>query len=170
MEDSVSKYEEELETMIEELEEIGSSSKINCNENPRVAPTNASKNNPKSIHFTLERRSRRILRDYSNIVNHDLGLRGMDISEGTLKERQERLQAHLILEWAYERTKSSVDVSKEQQAKALFLIPNTVPCILHAENRMGIKIVTMLLIEGLSEYVKGSLLGERAALEEFLGK
>ncbi|KAL7578965.1 hypothetical protein ACA910_006930 [Epithemia clementina (nom. ined.)] len=92
----------------------------------------------------------------------------MDSSSGTLREWQERLQSHLILEWAYERTKLPVDVSKKRQAKALFLILNTVPCILHAENRMGIKIVTMLLIEGLSKFTRHSPLGEKAAAEEFL--
>ncbi|KAL7559469.1 hypothetical protein ACA910_017483 [Epithemia clementina (nom. ined.)] len=170
MEASVVKYEEDLEVMIEELQEIRSLSKINCEENPRVAQSTGSKNNTSSIHFSLERRTCRILVEYNNRINRNLELRGMDSTTGSLKERQECLQGHMILEWAYERTKSSIDISKERQAKALFLLLNTVPCILHAENRMGIKMLTMLLIEGLSNYVRCLHLGDKAAAEKFLQK
>ncbi|KAL7568549.1 hypothetical protein ACA910_002661 [Epithemia clementina (nom. ined.)] len=168
MEESVSKYEEQLQIMIDEMEDIR---QINCNKNPwSAAPSKALENNPKSIHFTLEQRGQRILVEYNNRVSHDLELRGMDSTSGSLKERQEQLRLHMILEWVYKQIKSSVDVSKEMQAKALFLILNTVLCILHAENRMGINILTMLLVEGLSEYVQRSSLGERSAVLEFVQK
>ncbi|KAL7564948.1 hypothetical protein ACA910_010342 [Epithemia clementina (nom. ined.)] len=169
MDESIAKYEEELQIMIDQMEDICKNTKILSNENPRV-PTQASFNNHNSIHFCLQNRGQRILTEYSNKIAHDLELCGMDSVTRSLKDRQEQLKKHLILEWAYVCTKSSVDVSKERQAKALFLILNTVPCILHAENCMGIKIVTMLLIEGLSEAIKSSTLGEKAAAIEFIAK
>ncbi|KAL7570275.1 hypothetical protein ACA910_020696 [Epithemia clementina (nom. ined.)] len=170
MEASVTKYKENLEIVIEELQEIRSLSKINCEENPRVAQSVGSKNNTSSIQFSLERRTRRVLVEYNNKISHDLELRGMDSAAGSLKERQERLQGHMILVLAYEWTKSSIDISKERQAKALFVLLNMVPCILHAENCLGIKILTMLFIKGLSDYVRQSYLGDKAAAEEFLQK
>ncbi|KAL7558146.1 hypothetical protein ACA910_019300 [Epithemia clementina (nom. ined.)] len=44
-----------------------------------------------------------------------------------------------------------------------------VPCILHAENRMGIKIISMLLIEVLLKALKEAVCGEMIAAEEFIG-
>ena len=45
----------------------------------------------------------------------------------------------------------------ERPAAALFLLMETIPCILHMEMRVGIKILTMILIEGLAEAKAGTL-------------
>lgn len=42
----------------------------------------------------------------------------------------------------------------------MFLLIQAIPCILHLENRIGIKILTMLFIEGLSNAKKGQLYPE----------
>jgi hypothetical protein len=47
---------------------------------------------------------------------------------------------------------------------ALFVVLYTIPCILHAENSMGIKLLTMLLIEGLDNCKKGLLYPQINAL------
>ncbi|KAL7563793.1 hypothetical protein ACA910_000119 [Epithemia clementina (nom. ined.)] len=92
----------------------------------------------------------------------------MDTSTGNLEERRKRLQTRLIKEWRYVQLKPNVEENRRRAAKALFLIMKTVLCILHAENRMGIKIFTMLLIEGYLNSLEGKVHGERKAAEEFV--
>jgi len=41
--------------------------------------------------------------------------------------------------------------------QAVFAVMNCIPCILHCENRVGLKILSMLLIEGISNAKKGLL-------------
>jgi hypothetical protein len=43
---------------------------------------------------------------------------------------------------------------------ALFLLMQAVPCLLHMENRCGLKLLTMLLIEGLDSAISGDLYTE----------
>ena len=66
-----------------------------------------------------------------------------------MTSRRERLRSHLILEEKIQNLKSDLDHCTPKDG-ALFLIYNAIPCILHMENRVGIKILTMLLVEGLS--------------------
>ncbi|KAL7576237.1 hypothetical protein ACA910_013717 [Epithemia clementina (nom. ined.)] len=107
MEESVSKYKEQLEIMIKEMADICNNSQILCNKNPRKQDrATVLLNNPKSIHFSLGRRGRHVLVEYTNCINnHDLELQGMDSSTGSLWDRQERLRSHLILEWGVQAYK-----------------------------------------------------------------
>lgn len=38
----------------------------------------------------------------------------------------------------------------KQLESALFLLMNTIPCVLHTENHVGLKVLTMILIEGVT--------------------
>ncbi|KAL7580072.1 hypothetical protein ACA910_005057 [Epithemia clementina (nom. ined.)] len=167
MEKDLKALEEIFLGMLDEVGVFQGASLILTLENPKVSAT-AAQNNPFSIHFVLSDRTQQVLSEYSSKITHDLEIRGMDSSSGNLEERQKRLQTRLIKEWTYIRLKPDVELNREHAAKALFLIMKTVPCILHTENRMGIKILTMLLIEGLLNALKEATRGEQCAAEEFI--
>ncbi|KAL7560582.1 hypothetical protein ACA910_013477 [Epithemia clementina (nom. ined.)] len=154
MEEDLANLESVFQEMIEEIGTIRERSQILCTENPRVAKK-SSKNNSSSIHFALTNHTPgSIHSEYNEKITNDLELRGMDAMSGTLKEQQSRLRVRLIEEWSYVKLKQSVKLGQERSAKAMFVLLNTVPCILNAENRMGIKITETLLIEGLSNAMK----------------
>ena len=46
---------------------------------------------------------------------------------------------------------------RDHQEGALFCLIQAVPCILHLENCVGLKIFTMILLEGLSNAKKGRI-------------
>jgi hypothetical protein len=46
-----------------------------------------------------------------------------------------------------------------KKLELLFLVMQAVPCILHCKNRVCIKILTMLLIEGFSNAQAGTIFG-----------
>jgi hypothetical protein len=70
---------------------------------------------------------------------------------------RQRLKAALIHEF---RVQSLLDEVKHSEGVglALFLVMQAVPCILHCENRVAIKILTMLLIEGFSNAQAGNIM------------
>ncbi|KAL7555440.1 hypothetical protein ACA910_008060 [Epithemia clementina (nom. ined.)] len=170
METVLVKLEEIFQGMLDELMEVRQHSEINCKENPRIRSSRASKNDISSIHFDLKGKSDHVLADYTSKITNDLEIRGMDSSSGSLKKRQKILRQRLIQEWAYVSLKSDVKMGKERAAKAMFLLIKTVPCILHAENRMGITILTVLLVEGLSVAIKNATGSEKKAAQDFLAK
>jgi hypothetical protein len=53
-----------------------------------------------------------------------------------------------------------------QRNGALFLLLQAIPCILHMENRVGIKVITMLLIRGLSNVKEGILYAEHKSMNK----
>ncbi|KAL7578543.1 hypothetical protein ACA910_011602 [Epithemia clementina (nom. ined.)] len=170
MESDLVKLEDIFQGMLDELLEVRQHSEINCEENPRVRSSRAAKNDICSIHFDLKGKRDNVLADYTSKITNDLDLPGMDSSTGSLKKRQKQLCQRLIQEWAYVRLKSDVEMGKERAAKAMFLLINTIPCILHAENGMGIKILTVRLVEGLSVAIYNARGSERKAAQDFLGK
>ena len=56
---------------------------------------------------------------------------------------------------------TQIECNKERK-EAMIRIMTFIPCILHIENRVGLKMLTMLLIEGLS-----STQGGRLNVEEY---
>jgi hypothetical protein len=50
--------------------------------------------------------------------------------------------------------------TNERHEGALFLLMSTIPCILHMEMRVGLKILSVLIMEGLSEAKAGRLYSE----------
>ncbi|KAL7580693.1 hypothetical protein ACA910_002201 [Epithemia clementina (nom. ined.)] len=168
LEEDLANLENVFQGMIEEIDEIRGRSQILFSENPRVTKK-LSKNNPSSIHFVLTMQTPgSICSAYNKKVTHDLEIRGLDALTGTKTDRQSRLRLRLIEEWSYVKLKPSVQLGQERSAKAMFVLLNMVPCILHAENCMGIKIFETLLAEGLSNATKLSKEGERAAAIKFV--
>lgn len=77
-------------------------------------------------------------------------------TSGLLKERQQRLKAVLLNE---QRACDLSDMLKESQPKerAMYLVLQAVVCILHLENRVGLKSIESILRSGLSNAQKGIL-------------
>jgi hypothetical protein len=88
-------------------------------------------------------------------------LRGLDIS-GTLDIRRETLQLSLHREATISRLAKEIAYGKVWEG-AHFLSMHTLPCVLHMENRNDIKLLTMVLIEGLSNAKKKLLYSDVSA-------
>ena len=88
---------------------------------------------------------------YALIIAEDLEARWLEFNSGSLGEQQERLKTRLIVEWAYVRCLASVKHGNQQGSSAVtFILLSTVPCILHMENRIALKLLTQLLVTGYS--------------------
>jgi hypothetical protein len=152
-------------------------SKLNMNENP-LTVTDQEKNNVSSIHFDISgpasqeytaeaelERSRR--HTYARYIGNDLAIRGLDFSTGSLLERQKRLRKVLITEWQYIYVLDQIRHGElSANTAAHFHLINTIPCILHAENRMGLKLMTTLFRTGLSNVIAKKLHGDEASEEK----
>ncbi|KAL7580553.1 hypothetical protein ACA910_003678 [Epithemia clementina (nom. ined.)] len=172
----LAKLEELFQGMVDEVEKVCFNSQILCSDNPRVANNprvakKSSTNNSSSIHFKMNKNTPGEIRtEYNSKLMHNLEIQGMDSTLGNMREQQQQLHTRLIKEWLYVKLKPSIRLGNKRQAKAMFILLNTVPCILHAENRMGIKILETLLIEGLSNALKFACGGEKATALEFVKK
>jgi hypothetical protein len=85
----------------------------------------------------------------------ELSDRALSIS-GILSERQQRLREVLLKE---QRARDLSHMLKESQPKerAMYLVLQAVVCILHLENRVGLKSIESILRSGLSNAQKGVL-------------
>jgi hypothetical protein len=151
--------DEILESLKGELQQIRSESQIRTNEDPRAcASASGSRADSLSIHYDFNAgHVKRVDRArYANVIGDDLDLRGLDAMSGSLKERRERLRLRLISEWSYFKLKEGLLYGVKGKDVALFLLIDAVPCILHLENRIGLKILTRLLTIGLSHALMGT--------------
>jgi hypothetical protein len=113
-------------------------------------PVKSSRNDTTLIHFHPENTSQS--HSFAHLLTNELILRGLDIN-GTLETRRGR--SHLALKNEATIARLSKEISHGKvKASAYFLLMNTLPCVLHMENRNSIKVLTMLLIEGLSNAKK----------------
>lgn len=87
------------------------------------------------------------LRDFSNLLTAELRLRKLSIL-GTLDVRRNRLRDVLKVELRLELVMQAIDRGEEGKEAALLLISQAIPCIMHLENRVGEKIITVLLSLG----------------------
>jgi hypothetical protein len=88
---------------------------------------------------------------FSSLINKELQLRGLP-GVGNLAESQSRLRVHLLIEQRLERIKEAIEQTREGKETALILIKQAVPCIMHTENWVGEKIVTVLSAIGTADY------------------
>ena len=148
-----------LEEIADKMEQLATGSKIRTNEDPRglTGKGNAANENT-SIHYELEGRSREEIREYGSRIVHDLLLRDIDfIGTTSASERRTLLRNSLIQEFTYRKLQEAIAHGETGNDNALFLLINAVPCILHMENRIGIKILTRLFMKGLG-YAKDNKL------------
>jgi hypothetical protein len=116
-------------------------------------PTPESQRNPASIHYQPATQEEKL--KFGELLTSELILRDMNplgnisVKLDTLcKAVRSEAKIRLLLTELAHGTPSE---------GAMFLLIQAIPCILHMENRIGIKILTMLVIEGLSNAKAGLL-------------
>ena len=149
LEGSVKVLEKEMPGISEKLKDIWKESKMVIEEDPRHVPLEKQKSELLSIHFDLSVATRAKRTEYAKLLTNDLLARDLEI-RGTLEERQERLKASHVKEWTYHQATRVVRQFRDsKKATALVQMMDTVPCLLHMENRMGLKLLAMILKDGL---------------------
>jgi len=109
---------------------------------------------------------------FSELLSDELELRSLDMT-GSLEDMRARLKEALHHETQIRQLLDQVSHC-EGVGVALFLVLQAVPCILHCENRVCLKILTMLLIEGYSNAEAGLILryfnalNKKARREEYI--
>ena len=101
---------------------------------------------------------------YSALLTDELKLRGLSVT-GNL-ERQEEWRCN-----SFRKVAACIDRIEElehgqQHNGALFLLLQAIPCIHQKENRVGIKVITMLLIRDLSNMKEGILYSAHKSMNE----
>ena len=139
------------------LTKIWADSKLTMKVNPRTVPSVQQKKDIECIHFDLSLASATQRQEYARSLTNNLVVRKLDVT-GVLEERQLRLKKSHIREWQYYQADQVLQNYKGSiQSTAMVYLLDTVPCILHMENRMGLKILTMLLKKGLSNAINSDL-------------
>ena len=84
---------------------------------------------------------------FSNLLSSELQHRKL-IRRGTFEERHERLWKFLQVEEKLLLIAQAIARGQEGKEAALMLIIQAIPCIMHLENRIGKKLITVLLAIG----------------------
>ncbi len=102
-----------------------------------------------------------IWRSLLSFFYDELQLRSLDMT-GTVEELRQHLKQSLQHE---NRLRTLLDQVNHTEGvgEALFLVMQAMPCILHCENRVCLKILTMILIEGYSNAESGVILSSVSA-------
>jgi hypothetical protein len=166
--------QQEISHVIPSLNEVLNLSKMDVNEDPRAMVDVNQANDPMSIHFHYKNESicQDILFSFSNQISDELILR--DITpHGTLDSRVGKLKDCLTQEWLLRTITASINHSEKQSDKTFLKLIDFVPCILHLENRTGIKLFSMILREGLQNALDKSIYNnirsQQARIDNFLG-
>jgi hypothetical protein len=142
---------QELLSMLEgALEDIQAESRMTRFDVELVVPSQSSTCDPLSIHFCPTNAVQR--QSFSQLATNELMLRGLDIN-GSLETRREKLRHALQGESTINRLSKEISHGEAKEG-AYFLLMQTLPCVLHMENRNGIKLLSMAFIEGLSNAKK----------------
>ena len=150
----VDEFKKSMPLLAKDMDLLEEESEISTEDDPRSdPPSDVQLTNLRSIHFDLGRATQQQRREYSKLVTADLSLRRLP-TLGRLEDRQRRLKAQHYAEWEYRKAKTTLDgLESSRKSTALVLIMDSIPCLLHLENRMGIKMLTMVLKSGLSNAI-----------------
>ena len=88
-------------------------------------------------------------------ITRELANRSLPVT-GTLVDCQQRLRSHLVNELRC-RDVTRMLADSEPKDQAMYLVLQAVVCILHLENRVGLKSIESILRSGLSNARKGTL-------------
>lgn len=159
LEDELNETTLAIGNLLPEMDHLLKESIIHTSEDPRYSKE-TSINDSFSIHFEYdsENVTREERRFYSERIGKDLVFRHLGV-DGNLAVRCERLRVSLETEYKYQQLYEALQHGRKSEAHAIVKLHETVPCILHMENRIGLKIATMLLIEGLQNALKGNTFG-----------
>ena len=136
------------------LEEIKTESKMSCHNIEVETPLLSSTRDTASIHFVPQDPTE--MRSFSRLLSYELMLRNLG-NGGSTEIRRETLRQSLQREATIARLSKEIAHGREVREGAYFLLMNTLPFIRHMENRNGIKLLTMVFIEGLSNAKRKSL-------------
>jgi len=85
---------------------------------------------------------------FSNLLSTELRLRKLPVY-GSLQDRRLHLKA---LEQKLDMISQAISRGEEGKEAALMLISQAIPCIMHLENRVGEKLITVLLARAAEKY------------------
>ncbi len=88
---------------------------------------------------------------FSSLLNEELSLRRLSI-HGNISERRSRLLPHLMMEQRLARIQDAISRTHEGKEAALILIKQAIICIMHMENRVGEKLITVLIALGAARF------------------
>jgi PII-like signaling protein len=142
---------QEYLSKLNEYKNIVEQTKINYNDDPLNTTENKIKD-PKSIHFN-QFRNDNDRQQYIGFLNVELHIRGLSQTID-IEEARQTLKQQIFMELRIAELKTA-KARDEQQDTGIFRVMDAVPCLLHAEMRVYIKIITMLFIEGLSNATVG---------------
>jgi hypothetical protein len=156
------------ENLVMELDELQKKSKLS-KEDPNN-PTAAARKRKNSIHFEPDSQS--AAQGFSRLLTDALILRNQPI-DGSLVDRRNRLKEALVSEHYIRQLRKKVQHCDNQEA-AFFFLMQAIPCILHLENRTGLKLFTQLVVEGISNASKQLIFtdvgSEQVRIERYVAK
>jgi hypothetical protein len=164
-ESNVEKLKTTLQTLTTEISHIipdinkrDSISQMNSKEDPRAKVDKNQVDDPMSIHFDYKNPliEKNAVFEYSNRISDELSIRELR-PNGSLDSRVKLLRDCLIQEWLFRSVTTSIHHAEKQSDKSFLSLIDCVPCILHLENRTGLKFFSMLLREGLENTLNKSL-------------
>jgi hypothetical protein len=138
------------------VEGIRKDSVLECTTtNPNISTPQAQVDTT-SIHFNLRCARRCDKAAYTRSLIKDLKLRELDF-DGAAIELQKRLLHSHIEEHKLSQLEDDLSHGKISRSSALYVILNAIPCSLHLENRVGLKIITRVLRIGVGNAKDGQL-------------
>ncbi len=122
------------------------------------APTGEGRLNERTIHFDFEAENVAYATraKYNQTINNELRIRHIAITTAPLRERQQQLREACMKEHGLWKLGMALRHGKKESSKAFLSLHDAVPCILHLENRVGLKFFMMLLHAGLSNATSGN--------------
>ena len=142
-EEQTKKYEAALDQLMEswthDTEQVESHGKLKL----------GTENDKKSVDFVPNSVEESL--DFVSLLQKEMRLRGKQANNKSLSQLQAELRECLQAEKNMNELVAQISESTTR-AEAIERIMAFVPCIMHCENRVGLKILTMILIEGLSNY------------------
>ena len=140
--------------MSKDLAKLKKHSMLNMDHDPKGNPSESQLTDIRCIPFDLSKASFQLRSQYNNIITNDLKIRRLDIS-GRLELRQQRLKTQLTAEWEFHKANETLkNMKSSRKLEALVMMLDSIPCLLHLENRMGIKFLYMCLKSGLTNTKK----------------
>jgi len=178
-EDSVAKFQDELRLQMQEYLEVCGHSidEVKLQSKIVLSPSSLDRETyMRNIVFVPKTDTEDYLEQmyfFSSLVSNALQLRGMPI-DGSLTERRDCLRQRLLVEEKICLIRTAISRSELGRESALILIKQAIICIMHLENCVSEKNLTMLLSIGAELYqgrrAQESLKGYNSSVEDIVSK
>ena len=146
-----------LHSFLSDIADVRMNCKMHVDEDPSSGGCGPqSKQDPLSIHFAYSDGTLVQKMEHLNAVRHDLSLRGLP-TDGSARDQINLLSASMVQEYSLMKLQTAIKRGTVDREGAITLILNNPPCLLHLENRCGIKMITVLLQIGLANALTGKL-------------